>query len=971
MTFFTRIAPWTRILGCVLLVGWLAGCSAMQLFNEGLLDIKAGRYEVGLAKIEDAVRKDPDSAFLKTELRLKRAYVIQTLLQDAETARLGSHFAEARQLYIHALDLDRDNVQARKGLELAKTEELNQEEIRMAKDLIGHHDLKEAQMQLAHVLSTDPGNLEAKQMLDLLMAQTAQAAQAAQPAPAKPKLRLKDDRLASLDFRETPLNMVFQALSRTSGLNFVLDKDVKGDAKTSIFVKDLSVEAALDLVLAQHTLEKKIMSDNTIFIYPETLEKRRRFEEQMVKSFYLTNTDPKQAMNLLKVMLDTKVLFVDDRAKLLVMRDTPEVIRMAEKLIASIDQEDSEVMMEVEVLEIQRTKLQELGIKYPNQVTLNALAPTVAAATGAPAAATTATGILLNDLFTLDTGRVRTSATPALGVTIDVKGESGQVNILSNPRIRARNYEKAKILIGDRVPVITNAVTPTSVGSSVVTGSVQYIDVGLKFEVEPTIFRDDEVAMKVNLEVSNIVKEVPNPVSGTLAYQIGTRTAVTVLRLRDGETQVLGGLISEEDRDNATKIPGLSNIPMLGRLFQSQREATNKTEIVLSITPHIIRHGEYPDASTSQFFYGTESARGIPMMFKAGENNRNPLMPAKGAPEAAGLPPVAPALRAEPGAGRAAVGNPAVPLPAVGVVGPKAAEGQSASPLPAAPPPVASQDNATIVPPKEAPETTGLPPAAPVLGTELGAGRAAAADPAAPLPAAAAVGAEAAGGQPASPLPGGAPPIASPENAAIVPLKGAPETAGLPPGASAPALAVVPLPAAAAVGAEAAGGQPESPAPAMPAPVASPESAAIAPSAEVYVPPARPPDNARARAQRRRDREAARNAATPPPAPAAAGAKAAGSQPASPSPTAPPPVASPENVGTVPATGDSEAADLPPVVPTPGAESSTGYEATGDSAARLPVDETVGAKAAGDQPENPSPDEPPPVASPEKTGTIP
>ena len=768
------------------------------------MDIKAGRWDVGLAKMQDAVRQDPDSAFLKTELRLKREFVIHTLLRDADAAREASRFTEARELYNHALDLDRGNEQARKGLESAKTAEINQEEIQTAKDLIGHHNLKEARAQLLHILSTDPSNLEAKQMLGQLSPQTAQGAP---PAPAEPKLRPKDDRLASLDFRETPLNMVFQALSRTSGLNFVLDKDVKGDVKTSIFVKGLSFEAALDLVLAQHSLEKKIVSDNTIFIYPETLEKRRRFQEQVVKSFYLTNTDPKQAMNMLKVMLDTKVLFVDDHAKLLVMRDTPEVVRMAENLIASLDQEDSEVMMEVEVVEITRNKLQELGIKYPNQVTLTALAPTVAG--NVVGAVTGQAGMLLADVFTLDSHRVRTSA---LSATIDLRAEAGQVNLLASPRIRARNYEKAKILIGDRVPVITNAVTPTSVGASVVTGSVQYIDVGLKFEVEPTIFRDDEVAMKVNLEVSNIVKEVQNPVSGTLAYQIGTRTAVTVLRLRDGETQVLGGLISEEDRETASKVPGLSNIPILGRLFQSQRDVSNKTEIVLSITPHIIRHGERSVPATSQFSYGTESTRGVPMMIKAGEDNRNPLMPAKGAPEASGLPPAAPASAA------------AARLPGDAAVGAKAAGGEPASPSPAAPPPVASPESAAIVPAKGAPEAAGLPPTAPAPASSSArrreARRQSRLPPAAPDPAAAAVGAKDAGGQPESPSLEEPSPVASPENAAIVPSKGAPEAAGDP---------AAPLPADAAAGAKAAGDQPESPSAGEASPVTSPEKAGTVP----------------------------------------------------------------------------------------------------------------------------------------------
>ncbi|TKB71482.1 MAG: general secretion pathway protein GspD [Nitrospira sp.] len=658
MTLLNRATLWTRLLlGCVLLVGWLVGCGAQQLFREGVSDIEAGRWDAGLAKIEEAVRKDPGSSFLRAELRQKREYVIHHRLRDADAARAASKFPEARLLYQRVLDLDGANSQARTGLESTKNAELNQGLIRTAKDLIGDHDPKEAQAQLARILSIDPNNLEAKQMLGRLSAHTAP------PAPVKPKLRLKDDHIALLEFREAPLSMVFEALSRTSGINFVLDKDVKGDAKTSIFVKDLQVESALDLVLAQHALEKKFLSDNTLLIYPETLEKRRRYEDQIVKSFHLTNADPKQAMNLVKVMLDTKVLFVDDHAKLLVMRDTPEVVHMAEKLLASLDLGDSEVMMEVEVVEIQRTKLQELGIKYPTQVSLSALGPAAAGATGSAS-------MLLKDIFTINSQRTVVSP---LGVTIDLRQEDSEANILASPRIRARNYEKAKILIGDRVPVITNAVTPTSVGSSVVTGSVQYIDVGLKFEVEPTIYWNDDVAMKVNLEVSNIVREILNSQSGTLAYQIGTRSASTVLRLRDGETQVLAGLISDEDREAASKVPGLSSIPILGRLFSSQKNDGRKTEIVLSITPHIIRHGARPDASTSEFWFGTESTRGVPMTIKAGDDDRKSLTQSKETSASAGLPPTAPALGAESGAGHEGAGHPAAPLPAAAAGGAKAA----------------------------------------------------------------------------------------------------------------------------------------------------------------------------------------------------------------------------------------------------------------------------------------------------------
>ena len=172
-----------------------------------------------------------------------------------------------------------------------------------------------------------------------------------------------------------------------------------------------------------------------------------------------------------------------------------------------------------------------------------------------------------------------------MSATLNLRLEDGDTNVLASPRIRVRNREKAKIMIGSRVPVITNAVTPVSTGTPVITGSVQYLDVGLKLDVEPDIHLDNEVVIKVALDVSSIIKEVPNAQSGTLAYEIGTRNANTVLRLKDGETQILAGLISDEDRKTASKVPGLGQMPVLGRLFSSHKDNGTKTEIVLSITP--------------------------------------------------------------------------------------------------------------------------------------------------------------------------------------------------------------------------------------------------------------------------------------------------------------------------------------------------------------------------------------------------
>ena len=195
-----------------------------------------------------------------------------------------------------------------------------------------------------------------------------------------------------------------------------------------------------------------------------------------------------------------------------------------------------------------------------------------------------------------------------LSATLNLRLEDGDTNVLASPRIRVRNREKAKIMIGSRVPVITNAVTPVSTGTPVITGSVQYLDVGLKLDVEPDIHLDNEVVIKVALDVSSIIKEVPNEQSGTLAYEIGTRNATTVLRLKDGETQILAGLISDEDRKTASKVPGLGQMPVLGRLFSSHKDNGTKTEIVLSITPRIVGSARLPDAREVEYWAGTESS---------------------------------------------------------------------------------------------------------------------------------------------------------------------------------------------------------------------------------------------------------------------------------------------------------------------------------------------------------------------------
>lgn len=563
------------------------GCATDRLHKEGLKALDSGRYEEGIAKLEGAVAADPSNLTYRLDLKGRREQAIQVLMGQAEQARSQGRLAEAEAAYVRVLGIEPGQVRAEAGLRGIKDDRRHAEIVTAAKRDLDQGKFDEAEASLRQVLAENPGSAPANSL-------RAQIDAARGPRTVSPHLKTRENRPVTLQFRDAATKMVFEVLARQTGVNFIFDKDVKSDGKTTIFVQNVPVEQAISLILSQNALGQQVLSDNMVLIYPNTPAKQKEYQSQIVRTFYVANSDPKRTMDMLKTVLDAKTLFVDERANAVVMRDTPEVVRMAERLIASVDVPEAEVMLEVEVLELTRTKLEQLGINYPSQVTLT---PTPLA--GEP--------LVIADLKNQDSTTIQVSP---IAVGVDLRKEVGTSNLLATPRIRARNHEKAKVLIGQRVPVITNSVTPTSSGSSVVTGQVQYVDVGLTLEVEPDIYMDGDVAIKVNLEVSNIIRAIENSQSGTLAYQIGTRNASTLLRLKDGETQVLAGLIQDMDRRTSNHIPGLGDIPVVGRLFGTQGDDAEKSEIVLSITPRIIRAQSRPSSDNIEFFYGTDSNQG-------------------------------------------------------------------------------------------------------------------------------------------------------------------------------------------------------------------------------------------------------------------------------------------------------------------------------------------------------------------------
>lgn len=549
-----------------------------------------------LKEAKKAITKEPEEVVTRKNLLVTTELATTKLFADAEQAQLKGLYDEALVIYDHVLEMLPDEPNALNGKQKVERAISQSKKMDSARILIADEKYDEAKDVVHQVLLENPQQVQAKQL------QLQLDEKLPPPNARPPQLKPQFDKPVTLELRDANIKVVFEALSRATGINFILDKDIKPDTKASIFIKKARIEDAIDMVLSSNGLQRKMLAENTMLVFASTQQKQKDYQDLMIRSFYLSNTTAKQVAALIKSMLKTKDIFVDDRLNMIVMRDTPEAIHIAEKLVAVNDLADPEVMLDIEVLEVSRSRLQELGIEYPNRIAVNSLIPitTVTSATGVVASSTvnTASQLTLAGLLGLNKSRFDVSPNPA----VNFRKTTGDINILSNPRIRVRNNEKAKILVGDKVPVITT----TSTANVGISENVQYVDVGLKLEVEPRITADDYVNIKVGLEVSSLGERTITK-NGATVYTIGTRNANTILRLKNGETQVLAGLISDDERKNASKLPGLGDIPILGRLFANQQDQKTKTEIVLAITPRIISNIVRPSAEVSEYWSGTDS----------------------------------------------------------------------------------------------------------------------------------------------------------------------------------------------------------------------------------------------------------------------------------------------------------------------------------------------------------------------------
>jgi len=608
-----HVRLWVGIVGLSGLMA-LGGCTAQLLHRDGMAMIAEGQLENGLEALARAVQADPNDVVLRKDYYMARSSVVANLLQSARQKQLGGDYAAATAELRRVQVIEPANTAAAQELQDLRRAGAHDQTVTLARHALETGDTGQAGALLRSVLADNPRHRAALNVQEQIEQSrfsehfTEISLTESYPNPM------------NLEFRDAHVRQILEAMSRTSDINFIFDKDVPSDVKTTVILRNATIDDAIGLILRNSQLRRKILNKSTVQIYPDTPEKRKEYQELVVRAFYLHDASAVQIQNVLKSLLKLKDIVVDERLNLVTVRDTPEAIRLAERLVALHDLAEPEVMLELEVLEIQRDDLLKFGVQWPNQFSLVL-----------PAGSAGAGSLTLDELKGLNSSRLGLAVgNPTLNLRQDV----GMSNLLANPRIRVHNREKANILIGDKVPVITT----TSNATGFVAENVQYLDVGLKLTAEPVIHPSSDVSIRLNLEVSSIANQVSTP-NGSVAYQVGTRNASTFLRLRDGETQVLAGLINDQDRRSASGVPGLSRLPLIGRLFAAPQNSSSKTEIVLSITPRVVRPALRSAAQPVEFWSGTENGLDTRPL-RLADSHEQPKQAASAAPAQAGAPSV-------------------------------------------------------------------------------------------------------------------------------------------------------------------------------------------------------------------------------------------------------------------------------------------------------------------------------------------
>ena len=594
------------------------GCETQSTLQESEQLRLKGDIGGSVGVLQARAKKNPDDIKLRTAGYSQTEILISKYSREANAALMRGDEAAAIRALQTLLRYDPANLGASQQIQNIRAMTYLRPMLARANEL-KQTNPQEALRQVRQIIAQKPNYTEAVELRDALTRELVKVDN------LNPKLSSAMQRPVSLSFSSQNLNTIFETISQMSGINFIMDKDIDPNAMASISAPKTTAEDALNLLLSTNQLQKKILNANTILIYPARPDKERLYRELAVRTFYLSHADPKLAAAEIKQILKPKEVLVDERLSAVIVRDGLDTLGAVEKLVQAIDIAQSEVTVDIQVLEVSLADEQNLGIGYPESIgfSIGNFPNLVGGDLGTSLAQL---GGLNSSNILLDSG--------STSIRLNALLRSGNTATLANPRVRIKNRESAQVSIGDKIPVITNTTA-----NLVTTATVTYQDVGLKIDIKPNVSLNDEISLDMQIDMSHITKRVPGTGTIPATFELGSRSTKTTLTARNNETQVISGLIRTADIEDTGGLPGLSRIPFIGKyLFGSTKTTKEKTEIILLITPRIERNLDLPMSQVSTFSSGTEARSSTEGLVLRNSTNLN--LKSEGPPSAPMPPPM-------------------------------------------------------------------------------------------------------------------------------------------------------------------------------------------------------------------------------------------------------------------------------------------------------------------------------------------
>lgn len=608
---FDKIVKSMKRKFCILFISlWIiafciVGCTAhVRYLSKGRQYAAAGDWDKSSRFFQMAHEEHPDDPEIKLMLARSRWEASMFHMSKGEVLLNKNRFNEAIKELQTSITFNPANQKAGKLIETARKKREAIFYLNQGQDLIKLQKYHQALEVFQKAVKLDPNNKKAREALELFEKKK-------DKRPPKFVLKSKSESPISLKFKNSPVFNVFEVLSKLSGINFIFDKDVK-ESSVTLFMTDVSFDRFIEVLLRTNDLAAKVIDEKTIIVYPNTPAKAKIYEDLQIRTFHLAHMDAKKAAGLISKILKARNIVANEKLNTIVIRGSKDVIQIASKVIDANDCAPAEVILNVEILEVSRNKEKKLGLEYPESLTLGI----------GESQTDISKESSFNDvssIYALGNISSKELMLSKLTATLYLLKQDAETRTLAKPQIRVKNGEKSSIHIGERIPLRVNRRVDSSTGD--VTSDFQYFDIGIKLETEPVINVYGEITLKLNIEVSAL-----GPNLSTLddpQYAIKTRKAKTVLSLRDDEAVIIGGLISDEEKETVRKVPYLGEIPVLGRLFSSLNNEGNKKDVLMVITPILIKDQEIPGAGVMKFWSGKEKDFSLREPYESYVNRKN------------------------------------------------------------------------------------------------------------------------------------------------------------------------------------------------------------------------------------------------------------------------------------------------------------------------------------------------------------